>query len=404
MAKRIISNIKNKKGAALILSYLVLTVLFTLMAGFALSTVHELELANQYRDSTAAFWLAEAGLNRIINDQTLLSALTDNIPGAPIYFNDAGGNPDYTRYIILEKDDSSDTSVRKVRVSGVTNDVERELQIEFPVMPPDLFSNTMSSGGNINLFGLVAKMDVYGQTRISGAYTESGFGADGWFEDKVEGVDSGSTTLEYPDADNNGTPDEFNDFTTFYNNLKASYSEAEFVHKQLTTAENSADALEVIDPFTYPAGTKIIFIEGNAPGKGDVEIWFDASWYDNENLTIVSTGCVEYFQPLNADKNSKLNIVTWEDYVEASILYSTHDGITYSHDEANFYSIFSYSETSGNLIANTAINANEALSWKKFVYADPLVDGIVPPGFEGLISTSAGGYASEPKPNSWKEL
>lgn len=372
---------RNKKGASLLYGYLVLSVLLTLSAGFALSTASELNNTKRFRDYTKAFWLAEAGVARFRKNQTML----DTTNPVNIYF---GSN-----YVTLLKDDT-DSQNRIVTATGHVGSITRQLAITFPAKPPKVFSNTMSSGGNLKLLGLIAKLEVYGPTRLTGTFSKSGIGASGWFEDKQEGISTNETTLKYPDADGNGTSDQFNDFVEFNRDIASNYPPSEVVYIQ-------SDNTQIVIPNRSLAGKKILFVEGSQPGTGNVNILFDASWQSEQNLTVISTGTVEYVQPLQTATNSQLNIIAWDDYKEASILYSSHKGVTYAHDAANFYSIFEYSVTSGNLIANNGINANEALSWKRFDYADPVANGSVPPGFQGLLAQAPPGYATTP--DLWEE-
>ena len=377
----LLRRLQNETGAALLLGLLVLTVLITLMAGFALSTVQEIRGANRYRDGAIAFWLAEAGVQRFMEDTTIL-----NSGSQTVYF---GSN-----YFTLSKDDT-DSTLRVVTAVGHVGGITRNVRVEFPANPPVLFDNTMSTGGNLNLAGLFARMDVYGKTRISGTYNKTGIGATGWFEDKQTGVASNSTTLKYPDSDNSGTADQFNDFVQFNRTLVAAYPSSEVLYIQ-------SNSTQVIVPSSSLAGKKVIYVEGTTAGSGDVNIVFGSTWQDNQNMTVISTGNIAYLQPLQISSNSQLNTISWDDYNEASVFYSTHDGVTYSHDDANFYSIFEYSETTGNVVANHSIGANEALSWKKFNYGNPLNGSTVPPGFEGLVSQANSGYSSTP--SEWKEI
>jgi len=373
--------VEDERGAALMISYFILAVLFTLMGAFALSTVQEVADASNYRDAVAAFWLAEAGVNQYLQNPSMLD----------------GGSVTITygsESVLLSKDDSAG-SERIVTARGLVNDTARSIESAFPVNPPAIFDNTMSTGGNIELLGFIAKLEVFGPTRLSGTFSESGFGASGWFEDKQEGVASSETTFTYPDSDTNGTPDEFTDFVQFNRDLVSTYPSEEVVYIQ-------SDSTHLIYPGSGLSGKKVLFVEGSTPGTGDVDVIFDAGWQADQNLTIITTGSVDYVQPLQLSTDSQLNIITWQGYEEASILYSAHNGVTYSHEDATFYSIFEYSETTGNLVANTGIEANEALSWKRFLYGNPLIEGNVPPGFEGLLSQGPGGFSSTP--SSWKEM
>jgi hypothetical protein len=85
------------------------------------------------------------------------------------------------------------------------------------------------------------------------------------------------------------------------------------------------------------------------------------------------------------------------------MLYSAHNGFAYAHQDVNYLYAFSYSHTTGNVVANRDLNFFGAVAWQVFDFASPLDrDGNAPPGFKGLINPTAGGYSS--KPDSWKEI
>ncbi len=371
----------NDKGVALIFGYFVISALLTLSAGFALSTVNELNNARRYKDSATAFWTAEAGLNKFLADTNLLN--TTNPQSFSV------GNYSVT----LTKTDASNkrTLVATSTAAGST----RDLQMEFPANPPPIFDNTMSSGGNITLSGLLGQISVYDKTRLTGSFSKSGAGTSAYFEDKVEGVASSSTTLTYPDSDNNGTADQFNDFVTFNRNLLSTYSPSEVLYIQ-------TNSTTTITPSPALAGKKIIYVEGTSAGAADVNLIFGATWADNQNLTVITTGTLNYIQPLTVATNSKLNTIGWERYYEPSILLSTHKGVTYSHGSADYKELFAISTTIGSVIGKTGITANETIAHKKFYYDPALQGSVVPPGFEGLVTTSSSGYQSTP--STWKEI
>jgi hypothetical protein len=373
----------NERGVALAIAIMVSGVLVTLSLGFVTSTVTELRTAQHYRNTTKAFWMASSGIQEVLNNPNYLDS------GAKVI--------NFGSYSVVVTKDDSNPSRRVVRAVSQVGTARRGIEVTFPGMPPSLFGNTMTSGGNYTLSGLLARLDVNGKTRIGGTYTKTGIASEANFQDKLSGQGTASTTLKYPDANGNGTSDEFADFVQYYRNEINTRPAAETVWVQPA----NPNATVVIYPNQQLANKRIIFID--APeGKGDVNIMFDASWRQNENLTIVTTGDIAYVQPLQNGVNSKLNLVSWKDYNEASILYSAHNGVTYAHQDADYFSVLSYSHTTGNIVANRDINAFEALTWKVFDFTSPIDgDGNVPPGFSGLIAQSAGGYSSTP--DSWKE-
>ena len=375
----------KQRGVALAVAYMVVGALVTLSSGFVASTVGELRTAQLYKNSTKAFWVASSGINEFMKDTTYLDS------GGPTKIINVGS---YS--VTLSKTDSS--TQRVVRAVSTIGGTKRTIEITYPANPPDLFTNTMSMGNNFNLTGLLARLDVLGKTRIGGNYNQSGVLAVANFDDKKTAQGAAATTLKYPDANANGVADEFADFKHFYQDQCNMYTSAEVDHVVVNAGESV-----VLYPNQKNAGKKLIFVEGPNPGDGSVDIIFDASWRNSENLTIVSTGSVNYIEPLQVGTDSKLNIVAWQNYNEASILYSAHSGVTYAHDNANYYSVLSYSVTKGTVIANDDINAMEALTWKKFIYESPIdAQGRVPPGFSGLVAQAGAGYVTTP--GSWKEL
>ncbi len=371
----------NNRGAALIIGYFILSALLTLSAGYALSTVNELNNARRYRDTATAFWTSEAGLNRFLANTNLLNTTNPQTLTVGSYS------------VTVSKTDGS--TERTVTATSTVRGNTRDLQLEFPANPPPIFSNTMSSGGNIALSGLLGSISVYGLTKITGTFTKSGLGTSAYFENKTEGVSSSSTTLTYPDSDSNGTADQFNDFVTFNRDLVSTYNSSEVVYIP-------TNSTTTVTPSSSLAGKKIIYVEGTSAGAGDVNIIFGASWAADQNLTVISTGSVNYVQPLTVATNSKLNIITWERYYEPSILISTHKGVTYSHANADYTELLDISSTTGAVIGKTGVNCSETIASKSFNYDSTLSTGAVPPGFEGLITTATSGYASTP--TSWKEI
>ncbi|MDP8211847.1 MAG: hypothetical protein P9X22_00970 [Candidatus Zapsychrus exili] len=380
----------NNKGIMFLTSIFVVIILIGLIASFAILSSSELNNSKRYQYSTAAFWAAEAGVNKFIHNTSMLDI--ENV-------TEAIG----LGFVSLEKDDSN-PALRIVTATGTYNDISRSIQIEFPANPPSLFDNTISSGANIILDGFISGMSVDGKTRLSGEYDDQGFWTTANFEDKVEGVDNGLTTLTYPDLNENGQED-FDDFVSYNRRFvdpedpdyTGEYSEDEVLHIQTNGAVD-------IWPNEQLVGKKVVFIEGSSAGQGDARIWFDATWRSDQNITIISTGSVDYVQPLQSPAaNSQLNTISWDDYNEAAILLSTHSGSTYTHEDANYGSIISLSHTTGNLIANGGVHLDLIFVWKMFDYENPVDEnGLVPPGFQGLINTSSSGYSDTP--SSWAEI
>lgn len=390
----------------LISTYIFLTVLITLTAGFALSSVSELSHATRYRDSTKAFWAAEGGIHNIIQDPSTLNSanlVTESIGGLTVY---------------VTKDQETDPSFRIVTATATVNNHQRQIRIRFPALAPDAFDNTIASGGNLYLTGTAALLDIQDKTSLSGEFRKQKFrGLFASFDELYENVDSSLTTLTIPDQTGNldedlddldintSSPDEFVDYVQFYRDIYRSYPESERVYFQIQEGE----VIEIRPNDGY-SGKKVIFVEGidaegnPAEGAGDVEIVFSGTpWTNDENLTIVSTGSVHYTEPLEfGTENSYLNVVTWENYQEDSYFLGKHSGTIYSHDSVHYESILDLSVTKGCVIANNSMETYSVITGKRFSFDDPVKEGVVPPGFEGLIGGGQTGY--QDIPISWEEI
>src|SRR3989338_2171809 len=371
----------NNKGAALIMAYFVMSTLVTLSAAFSLYTFNEINNAHRYRDATTAFWLAEAGINEFINNPHMLDKEGEK------FLTYENGT------VYLKKDDSLEikrilTAVGKVRGS------ERQIQVEFPALAPDIFNNSVATKGSIRISGDKSNLTVNGKLRISGKIVNSAKHSTVSVEDKIEGVDPHQVALTYPDVNGNGRPDEFRDFVDFNRDLISKYSPDEVVYIK-------GDGVYTISPNSALKNKKIIYVEGSQ-GDGNVNIEFNGAWEDNQNLTIISTGTVTYSQANPVSTNSQLNIIAWAGYAETAALPGSHYGMIFTHGVAQFDEVRDTSITNGVVIANGGISVKEVWSNKTFNYADPRHNGVVPPGFEGLLGGGVKGYTA--KPSSWAEI
>ncbi|MFH0935717.1 MAG: hypothetical protein V1828_02505 [Candidatus Omnitrophota bacterium] len=369
----------NNRGAALILSYMVLTVLTILGSAFLVRSVSEGNISRRYADSARAFWLAEAGLS---------DGYQDIVNGNPL----SGGQLDFSdgtsgTYQVSSISHPFGTEVVSVGSFGT---VQRSVSgIVYHI--PGVFENTLSVGGNLTLIGLLARVEVYAKTRISGAYSKQ-FLASGWFEDKQEGVSQDLTTIKIPDYNNNGTPDEFSDFVLFGREAVQSYPADQVVYIQNNGTVN-------IFPDQGLVGKKVIFVEGSSPGSGDVNIFFDATWQEGQDLTVISTGDITYVEPLQFQADARLSAIAWEDYNEASIFRSEHESVMYAHQDGNFIDILDWGSTTGNLIANGNVSLMEVLTYEKYYFSDRASNGDLPPAFSRL-----GGSSGTPGLTDWQEL
>ena len=58
----------NKRGVALVFSFIIIVVLIVLSAAIVTRSVSEGNLARRHQETTQAFWLAEAGVNRALSE------------------------------------------------------------------------------------------------------------------------------------------------------------------------------------------------------------------------------------------------------------------------------------------------------------------------------------------------
>ncbi|MDD2752005.1 MAG: hypothetical protein PHN59_02630 [Candidatus Omnitrophica bacterium] len=347
---------------ALIFAYLVIMVLTIMGSAFLARSISENNLTIRHSDSARAFWIAESGIAQAYFNWA-------NSIAQPVgAVNFAGGT-----YTI------NTASLPQVSVVATFNNTSRTVQAFF-VGIPLAFQNTLSVGGNLTLSGLLARVEVYGKTRVSGTYSKSAFASD-YFQDKQTGVSQTNTTIPIPDYNSNGTANEFGDFVEFGRKSVQQYSADQVVYVQNTGTVN-------IFPNSALIGKKVIFVEGSAPGEGDVNIFFDTTWQANQDLTVISTGTITYVEPLQFQENSRLSTVSWNNYTEASIFRSQHESMVYAHDNTSFIDILEWGSTTGNIISNGNISLNEVLTYEKFYYSSRAADGDLSPGFQWLSNNN----------------
>lgn len=355
----------NKRGIALIFSYLVIVVLSILGAAFLARSVSEDTITRRYEDSARAFWIAEAGLSQAYFNWK------NNIaqPAGAVAFSGGTYSLDTTQ-------------LPQVSVTGAFGSSQRTLQAFFIGIPRP-FNNMFSTGGNLrlNYSGFLggAIVNVNGNTVYSGTYSkDSRVTAN--FNPAPVNSGTANTTIPIADFDQNGTPNEFTDFLTFGQSVIADYPADEVVHIQTT-------GTVTVFPNQQLRGTKVIFVEGQAAGQGNVNIIFDATWHSDEDMTIISTGTINYLEPLNFP-DSRLSTISWLDYNEGSVLLSNRVGVVYAHNNANFTDRFEIGFTAGNIIANGNLTLDERWSAETFNYSSRAADGDLPPGFQWLSATN----------------
>lgn len=385
----------NNKGSALVFSMLVLSTFLTLTAGYMAANVNENNTAKRHRESAKALWAAEAGLNEFIKDNTILDA-------GPLTY--ALGGSDLT----IHKNDT-DPEMRYVTATATSNGVTRSIQMDFPAMPFYALNNTLSTGGDLDFViipnphtgGTMGNgaLSVWGTTKITGTFNltlpPTSNVSQAWFENFEANVDPTQTTLQYPDANTNGTPDDFDDFKAHNQQILSGLDSSEYVYIQAHD-----NATYVITPNNY-YGKKMIYIEGDQEGQGDVDIFFAADLQHALNLTIVTTGKVSFIQPALNPTGSKLNTISWGDFAQSvAVNQANHEGITYTHNQAIF-DVWGQYNSKGPIVANNGLYAESARHWERLQWADLVSNGL-PTGFSGLIAARPNGYQNTPI--AWREL
>ncbi len=363
--------INSKSGIALMMVMIFTLVLLVLGATFLRLATSERILANESVQLSQAFYLAEAGVQRAI--AYLRVAGNESRTGTlytPQSF--AGGT-----YSATAADDLT-RSVKIITSTGTFAGKQKTIIAEIQLLPA-FFRNTFSSGGDLDFYGIFAAAYAHGTTWLTGVYDRHGLFQSMGFDTKVEGVNSNQTTLRFPDMNNNGTANEFNDFVLFFRNEIQKYDPSEVVWLQTDGTVN-------IWPRRDYADKKIIFVEGSTPGTGDVNIWFDAgSWWESgQDVTIVSTGEVNYIQPLQNTSSNRLSVISWGTSSEGAIIYSAHRSVIGTEATADFTYFLTLATVTGSIFANQGISLQEAIVLVNFWHDDRLNSGDIPPGLRPL--------------------
>ena len=396
---------KKKKSAILIFTYMVLTSLLIISASYSNRLISELNSSRRFLDREKALWAAEAGRT------VAYCHLKDD------------ANWDYTSLSSSDKQVSSDSSFdisvntvgakNIVTVTGSSGDAARRTSFSISYIPS--LHNALSTGNKLLGTGIIFALDINGNAEAGNrVWKKSLWG--GYIEDTSwitthSGNDydwsaTPSPQITYPDGetDANTTEDEFSDFKDYSVSTINDYNPSEVVYIQ--TNDNvvvypgwNGEGKILVDGQVLKdnnnqtvtlTGKKIVYVEGDNAGDGDVDIVFGGSevFNDGEDMTIISTGDVTYLEPLQSGQStSRLNVITYEDYDEASILWTNHNLNVYAHNNVNFLSLLSSSSTEGTYTANNDTELIAILAAKHINFPD---NTTVPPGFEGFYGLSQG--------------
>lgn len=162
----------NNRGVALILSFILIAVLTVLGAASLSRSISESRIARRYSESTQAFWLAEAGINRALNElrfnySTSGSGLWSTPMGAGRYEVDVAvtgvGNQGrlVTSYGCIP--DVTCNSSRAQRI------IEAIMVKIVSPGPANFFNNAVYTPGNVNISG--SAYSVTGDVRYGNTIT-----------------------------------------------------------------------------------------------------------------------------------------------------------------------------------------------------------------------------------------
>ena len=288
--------IKNYNNGSFLIATTILYLLISISVGFVLLNVAEINEARRYYHSTSAFWLAEAGINMYVKNPSILNNSTFKT------FSYGDGT------INLIQDDST-PMFRYIIATGIFGGIQKKIQIAYAAHAPEAYRNAVSSKGNITITGDKSSFIINDKTRVSGQLiNHSKFGPT-LFEDVQYNQDSSLTSLNYPNTDQSGTNDEFQNFIQNNNDLINTYPQDEILHIK-------TDGTYKLPTDGSLKGKKIIFIEGSN-GGGNVLVESNEIVLKNQNLTIICTGNVTFNQSGFQAPNSQLNFIAWEGYNES---------------------------------------------------------------------------------------
>lgn len=368
----------NRRGSILIIGCMTLYVLMALSAAFAMQNFNELNNARRYYFGARAFWIAEAGVNMYMKNPAML----DDAPQISLEYG--GGRLTLTK-------DSSKFVVYTVDAQGSFAGVTRTVQITYPANIPEVFKNAFSTQGDMKITGKKVSLIVGNKSRLSGNIVNRSKFSNIFMEDVEQYADSDLTSIVYPDSNANGIRNERGDFIAFNRRLVASYDPQEVLSVQTDGTFTVTDQLPL-------EGKKVLYVEG-----ADVVINSNLIVQPQQNLTVITAGTVTFNQNGFQPDGSQLNIIAWSGYRETNSAPSLHKGIIFTNFSAEFDNIRHPSATQGGIVANGGIQIAEVWGTKTIEYANTLMNGILPPGFEGLIMHSAFKTRSV-HPVLWKEI
>lgn len=117
----------NKRGIALILSYMVIGVLTIFGVGLISRSVSERNITQRYVDSNKAFWLAEAGIQKAL---WVISNNPDQISNNDWLISQANTNNNLGNGSFQVQITTTDGSIKNITSKGTVSSVDRQIRIQ----------------------------------------------------------------------------------------------------------------------------------------------------------------------------------------------------------------------------------------------------------------------------------
>lgn len=240
--------LKNKKrGIILIAAYLVVLILFILGGAFVARSISEKRAAERAVDSAQAFYLAEAGINRAMDELRTDYFNWNTWAGAAIFHN--LGNGQYRVEVQAVGNE------RIVTSTGLINNASREIETRVRrVIPAGFFDNALYVAEEIDLNGNAYTINgdiVYGNGPISGV---------------IPGNINGTVT-----QDTTASPLPLLDFAQLraWSQTQGNIYDADRLN-DVKKGDDSFPTTFWLDPFDHNQGPNIVYLETDLELNGNI--------------------------------------------------------------------------------------------------------------------------------------
>ena len=201
--KKIMNILSNQKGMALLTTLIFVFILVTFAVSLLIMTSNDTRLSALQRDSTKAFFIAEAGIERTLynlkEDFEISRDWNDNFVEGTLYDEIDFGDGKYTVY--LSNLTSNTVTVKSKGV--VYNKSTRYVQVDVEIENVSVWNNTICGGSGASGNVINANVDFRGSVHILGEDLEEGdialsMKGDAKIGNNYEGIDTTTFTGKYP--------------------------------------------------------------------------------------------------------------------------------------------------------------------------------------------------------------